>query len=131
MRISDWSSDVCSSDLDEIRHHSSGSRSLVASALRMRITDYISLVRHIAGTLVLLGLIGTVVGFIMALSGVDPEKAADVTSMTPMVATLIQGMSVALSTPTAGAVHNLWLMVTYRLTLPAAVHQHAPHTTSP
>src|SRR3546814_19105615 len=44
--------------LDAIRHHSSGSRSLVASALRMRITDYISLVRHIAGTLVLLGLIG-------------------------------------------------------------------------
>ncbi|HEY9566465.1 MAG TPA: MotA/TolQ/ExbB proton channel family protein [Thalassobaculum sp.] len=107
--------------LDEIRHHSSGSRSLVASALRMRITDYISLVRHIAGTLVLLGLIGTVVGFIMALSGVDPEKAADVTSMTPMVATLIQGMSVALYTTLAGAVANLWLMVNYRLITSTAV----------
>lgn len=107
--------------LDEIRHHSSGSRGLVASTLRMRVTDYISVVRHIAGTLVLLGLIGTVVGFIMALAGVDPEKAADVTSMTPMVATLIQGMSVALYTTLAGAVANLWLMVNYRLITSTAV----------
>lgn len=107
--------------LDEARHHSSGSRGLVASALRMRVTDNISVIRHIAGILVLLGLIGTVLGFIMALSGVDPEKAADVTSMTPMVATLIQGMSVALYTTLAGAVANLWLMVNYRLVTSTAV----------
>lgn len=107
--------------LDEIRHHSSGSRGLAASTLRMRVTDYISIVRYVAGTLVLLGLIGTVVGFIMALAGVDPEKAADVTSMTPMVATLIQGMSVALYTTLAGAVANLWLMANYRLITSTAV----------
>ena len=107
--------------LDEIRHHSSGSRGLVASTLRMRVTDYVSVVRHIAGILVLLGLIGTVVGFIMSLAGVDPEKAADVSSMTPMVATLIQGMSVALYTTLAGAVGNLWLMVNYRLITSTAV----------
>lgn len=107
--------------LDEIRHQSSGSRGLVASTLRMRVTDYISIVRYIAGTLVLLGLIGTVVGFIMALAGVDPERAADVTSMTPMVATLIQGMSVALYTTLAGAVANLWLMANYRLVSSTAV----------
>lgn len=100
---------------EEVRHRSSGSRSLAASTLRLRVTDYIAGIRHIAGSLVLLGLIGTVVGFIVALSGVDPDRAADVSSMTPMVATLIQGMSVALYTTLAGAVANLWLMVNYRL----------------
>lgn len=100
---------------DEVRNRSSGSRSLAASTLRIRVTDYIAVVRHVAASLVLLGLIGTVVGFIVSLSGVDPEKAADVSSMTPMVATLIQGMSVALYTTLAGAVANLWLMVNYRL----------------
>lgn len=100
---------------DEVRYRSSGSRSLAASTLRIRATDYIAVIRHVAASLVLLGLIGTVVGFIVALSGVDPEKAADVSSMTPMVATLIQGMSVALYTTLAGAVANLWLMVNYRL----------------
>lgn len=106
---------------DEVRGRSSGSRSIAASTLRIRVTDYIAVIRHVAGSLVLLGLIGTVVGFIVALSGVDPDKAADVNSMTSMVATLIQGMSVALYTTLAGAVANLWLMVNYRLVASAAV----------
>ncbi|MEQ8394410.1 MotA/TolQ/ExbB proton channel family protein [Thalassobaculum sp.] len=105
----------------EVRHRSSGSRNLAASTLRIRVTDYIAVIRHIAASLVLLGLIGTVVGFIVALSGVDPAKAADVSSMTPMVATLIQGMSVALYTTLAGAVANLWLTVNYRLVASTAV----------
>lgn len=106
---------------DEVRHRSAGSRTLAASTLRIRVTDYIAAVRHVAASLVLLGLIGTVVGFIVALSGVDPERATDVSSMTPMVATLIQGMSVALYTTLAGAVANLWLMVNYRLVASTAV----------
>lgn len=43
-------------------------------------------VRWIAGTLVLLGMVGTVVGFIIALSGIDPPAAGDVRAVTPMVA---------------------------------------------
>ena len=38
-----------------------------------------------------------------------------------LVATLIQGMSVALYTTLAGAVANLWLMVNYRLVTSTAV----------
>jgi hypothetical protein len=56
-----------------------------------------------------------VVGFIIALSGVEPEQAADVAAIGPMVSTLIQGMSVALYTTLVGAVLNIWLMVNYRL----------------
>ena len=91
------------------------SRQLAASALRLKLAGRIAVVRHIAGSLVFLGLIGTVIGFMIALSGVDPEDAADVSAIGPMVSTLISGMSVALSTTLVGAVLNIWLMVNYRL----------------
>jgi hypothetical protein len=91
------------------------SRSILASTLRLKLSQRIGAVRHTAGSLVLLGLIGTVVGFIIALSGVDPETASDVQSIAPMVSTLIEGLSTALYTTLVGAVLNLWLMVNYRL----------------
>ncbi|MGI9510207.1 MAG: MotA/TolQ/ExbB proton channel family protein [Geminicoccaceae bacterium] len=91
------------------------SRQLAASALKLRLASRIAVVRHIAGSLVFLGLIGTVIGFMIALSGVSPEDAADISAIGPMVSTLIGGMSVALSTTLVGAVLNIWLMVNYRL----------------
>ena len=63
----------------------------------------------------LLGLIGTVVGFIIALSGVRPEVVSDVGAIGPMVSTLIGGMSVALYTTLVGSLLNVWLMVNVRL----------------
>jgi biopolymer transport protein ExbB/TolQ len=71
--------------------------------------------------LVILGLIGTVVGFIVALSGVDPEKAGDVQEIQPMVAVLIQGLSVALYTTLVGAILNVWLMTNYNILAGATV----------
>ena len=91
------------------------SRTLAASALKLKLAGRIAVVRHIAGSLVFLGLIGTVIGFMIALSGVNPEDAADIGAIGPMVSTLISGMSVALSTTLVGAVLNIWLMVNYRL----------------
>ncbi len=91
------------------------SRTLAASALKLKLASRIAVVRHIAGSLVFLGLIGTVIGFMIALSGVSPEDAADISAIGPMVSTLIGGMSVALSTTLVGAVLNIWLMVNYRL----------------
>ncbi|TQV80973.1 MotA/TolQ/ExbB proton channel family protein [Denitrobaculum tricleocarpae] len=81
----------------------------------MKLTHRIAVVRNVANALVLLGLIGTVVGFIIALSGVDPEQASDVSAITPMVSTLIEGMSTALYTTLVGAILNVWLMVNYQL----------------
>ncbi len=69
---------------------------MIAGATRLQLSHRIAVVRHIANSLVLLGLIGTVVGFIIALSGVNPEKAVDFASVSPMVSTLIRGMSTAL-----------------------------------
>jgi len=98
-----------------IRGRASDSRGLLAGAMRLKLTQRIAIVRHIANSLVLLGLIGTVVGFIIALSGVQPEQAADVKAISPMVSTLISGMSTALYTTLVGSVLNVWLMVNYQL----------------
>ena len=48
-----------------------------------------------------------VIGFIIALSGVTAEEAGDVSSVRPMVSTLISGMSVALYTTQVGALLGL------------------------
>ncbi len=97
------------------RGRSAGSRAILASILRLKLTHRIAVVRQVAGSLVLLGLIGTVVGFIIALSGVEPDKASDFNSAAPMISNLIQGMSTALYTTLVGAVLNVWLMVNYHL----------------
>jgi hypothetical protein len=99
----------------EVKGRSGDSRALAASSLNLKLTTRIGVVRFIANSLVLLGLIGTVVGFIMALSGVDPETSGDASAITPMVSTLIVGMSVALYTTLIGSVLNIWLMVNYHI----------------
>jgi biopolymer transport protein ExbB/TolQ len=83
--------------------------------MRLKLAARIAPVKHIANSLVLLGLIGTVIGFIVALSGVEPDAAADVGAIGPMVSTLISGMSVALYTTLVGSLLNVWLMVNVRL----------------
>jgi hypothetical protein len=101
--------------LESINGHDAQSRAISASALKMKLMSRIASIRHIGNSLVFLGLLGTVIGFIMALSGVDAQAAGDVDAIGPMVTTLIDGMSVALYTTLVGAVLNIWLMINYRL----------------
>lgn len=68
-----------------------------------------------ASSLVLLGLIGTVLGFIIALSGVSAQSATNLSETSAMVSRLISGMSVALYTTLEGAILNLWLIANYRM----------------
>ena len=97
------------------------SRSLQAGTLRLKLTNRIVVVRHVANALVFLGLIGTVIGFIIALSGVDPESASNAENVAAMIATLIGGMSVALYTTIIGAVLYIWLTVAYRILVTGTV----------
>lgn len=90
------------------------------AALKLDLVRRIAPIRHMASSLVLLGLVGTVLGFVMALSGVDPEAAADVSRIGPMVSVLISGLGVALYTTLAGALLNIWAMVQFRLLEEAA-----------
>ena len=101
--------------LNAARGRDSQSRAMLASAMKLKLVARIAPVRHVANSLVFLGLIGTVIGFIIALSGVDPSAASDVDAIGPMVSTLISGMSVALYTTLVGAILNIWLMFNYRL----------------
>ena len=86
-----------------------------ANLLRGRLGTRIVVVRQIADSLVFFGLVGTVIGFIVALSGVDPQTSAQVEEVASMVATLVTGMSIALYTTLVGAVLHVWLMVNHRL----------------
>ncbi len=101
--------------LNQTRHARPESRSIQANALRLKLTDRIVVVSHIANSLIFLGLIGTVIGFIIALSGVDPAAAIQVENVAAMISTLINGMSVALNTTLVGAMLYIWLIVNYRI----------------
>ncbi|MDH3741764.1 MAG: MotA/TolQ/ExbB proton channel family protein [Hyphomicrobiales bacterium] len=101
--------------LAKIRGSRSAGRGVLADALRLKLSQNVAVIRQTAGSLVLLGLIGTVIGFIIALSGVDPETASDVSAVAPMISTLISGMSTALYTTLVGSILNIWLMVNYQL----------------
>jgi hypothetical protein len=104
-----------SAHLDRAQATDAQGRGNLAAALKLKLATRIAPVRHIANSLVLLGLIGTVLGFIIALSGVDPDLAADIGAVGPMVSTLFEGMAVALYTTLAGSVLSIWLMFNYRL----------------
>ena len=106
----------------DARSKDSESRAIQINMLRLKLSHRIAIVRLIANLLVFLGLIGTVIGFIIALSGVDPEAVSQADSVAAMVSTLIQGMSVALYTTLLGAVLNVWLNINYRILSTGAVN---------
>jgi hypothetical protein len=101
--------------LASITGRSVESRAICVNLLRNRLGNPIIVVRQTADSLVFLGLVGTVIGFIVALSGVDPQTSAQVDEVASMVATLVTGMSIALYTTLVGAVLHVWLMVNHRL----------------
>ncbi len=85
-------------------------------SLREKWFTRLSVIGNLSGALVLMGLFGTVIGFIIALSGVRPDAANDIASMKPMIAALISGMSVALYTTIAGTfLGGFWLKWNYRI----------------
>jgi hypothetical protein len=101
--------------LASIAGHSAESRSITANLLHNRLRNPIAVVRQTADSLVFLGLVGTVIGFIVALSGIDPQTSAQVEEVASMVSTLVAGMSIALYTTLVGSVLHVWLMVNHRL----------------
>jgi len=91
------------------------SRANIAQALRLKLFSRIVHIRYISNSLTVLGLIGTVLGFIIALSGVDPDVASNPSAISPMVAQLIEGMSVALYTTLVGSILSVWLGLIYQM----------------
>lgn len=107
--------------VERVRGLDPGQQATAAAHLRLTFAGRIAIVRQVANSLVLLGLIGTVIGFIIALSGVDPSSVSDVQAVSPMVAELVAGMSVALYTTLVGAALHLWLTINYQILVAGAV----------
>ena len=72
--------------------------------VRLKLSNRIAIVRHTANSLMFLGLVGMVIGFIVALFGVDSKSVSGASAEGPMVTKLILGMSIALYTTLVGAV---------------------------
>ncbi len=88
---------------------------VAAEALRTKLLQRVAFAKQLSGTLVTLGLVGTVIGFIIALSGVDPSLVGDASSIGPMVGKLIEGMGVALYTTLVGACFGIWAAINHQL----------------
>lgn len=106
--------------LDACRSAKPEARAQLAAVFEVKLSERIVEVRHIATNLVILGLIGTVLGILLALTGIDPSTASDTNAISGMVATLVAGFRVAFYTTLVGSVLNLVLVRNYRLLESAA-----------
>lgn len=75
------------------------------------ITDHLRLARQCSMWSVFMGLIGTVIGFKVAISGVSPAAVGSVEAIQPMVATMLSGMATAINTTIVGSIGSLLISV--------------------
>ena len=106
---------LAKSFLQNSKNLDASSRNNLAASLRIKLSSKIGYIKFLANTLVILGLIGTVIGFIIALSGVDGSVSSNPEEVSKMVSTLIQGMSVALYTTLVGSICSVWLNICYQI----------------
>ena len=90
-------------------------RESVKEAFEIKLLARIAFVKYIATSLVTLGLLGTVIGFILVLTQVPANAVGDSSQVGKLVAVLTNGMGVALYTTLVGAVTNLWLNANYTM----------------
>lgn len=90
-------------------------RESVKEAFEIKLMARIGFVRYISSSLVMLGLLGTVIGFIMVLTQIPANAVGDASQVGKLVSTLTSGMGVALYTTLVGAVTNLWLNANYTI----------------
>jgi hypothetical protein len=95
---------------------------LLASTLRARMFMPIQIVAYVANVLILLGLIGTVVGFVIAVNGLGDSIAGgtNIERVQGVLGQIVNGMGVALFTTLVGAVlGGLWLQIHYQMLMRA------------
>ena len=91
---------------------------MLASAFRIRLMMPIRILYYVANMLILLGLIGTVVGFVIAVSGLGDSLAGgeNLQRVQGVLGQIVKGMGVALFTTLVGAIlGGLWLQLHYQL----------------
>ena len=65
-------------------------------------------VNWLADAAMFMGLIGTVIGFIIAFTNIDPTKVGDLTYVQGMLGIVLNGIGVAMYTTLIGSVTFLW-----------------------
>lgn len=78
----------------------------------------------LADSLVILGLIGTVVGFIKAMTAINPGEIANIETITYILPKILNGAGIALHTTLVGSVLYLWTSINYRTLLTAMQDKH-------
>lgn len=86
-----------------------------------KITEKAAHLADISNWLVILGLLGTVIGFFIALSGVDQNGLASASGVQMAVGKLMEGMQVAFTTTLLGGFLSLWLDINRRMIATATV----------
>lgn len=87
----------------------------VAGSINSQMIIKTEWMRDTSNWLVGLGLIGTVVGFGVALSGIDQSSLAEASGVQASVGKLMEGMRIALNTTIAGAVLGMWNEINQRM----------------
>jgi hypothetical protein len=90
-------------------------KSLMANSLTTNVFSYISIVNKFIGYLVLLGLLGTVFGVMIAFLGFDLSTVGDISSLASSSVSLVQGVKIALYTTMLGSIYSLWLSLCYHI----------------
>lgn len=92
------------------REHSS-----VPPILRDKACSKIVWLSNVSEWLVGLGLLGTVIGFSIALTAVDQGSLASAEGVQTSIARLMAGMRIAINTTIVGAITGMWLEINYRM----------------
>ncbi len=71
--------------------------------------------RDVTGWLVGLGLLGTIIGFSYALSGVNEVSLGSARGVSDAIGPLMDGMRVALNTTIVGAIFSTWNEINQRM----------------
>lgn len=99
----------------ESEGHTSAEQGLLLATLEKRVKGAHEIGWMVADLMLKLGLLGTVVGFILMLGSVNAIEAADAQSMQAMLTGMSSGMRVALFTTLSGLVAGMLLALQYHL----------------
>jgi len=93
-------------------------QSMLAGTLQARLLMPVQAVNYVSGVLILLGLIGTVIGFVIAVSGLGDSLAGgeNLGRVQAVLGQIVNGMGVALFTTLVGSIlGGLWLQLHFQM----------------
>ena len=82
---------------------------VLAAVLAAMFLGHTRVMPHAKGWFVMLGLIGNLIGFVLALQGMQAGSLGDAAGLLKLATSLIDGMSVAFCSTLVGAVAALWI----------------------